>query len=214
MSDQNLLTNRHSARDFSDRPVNLETLKAILYTAQNAPSWENTQPWKAYLALGDVVQRIRQHHFELASQGTKSWTEVVPPKTWAAAPQANLDAWRANMLAFFSAEEQTRFVSSQKHLFNAPAIVYLTMPRDASAYSAYDVGAFGYGILLAAQAHGVSGVPAYELVRYPAEIRQAFDIPTDEALFMGIALGYPKDNQLNQLRPKRAPLDNILQVRQ
>ncbi|GEO69180.1 nitroreductase [Levilactobacillus acidifarinae] len=214
MSDQSILTNRHSARDFSDRPVDLETLKAILYTAQNAPSWENTQPWKAYLALGDTVDRIHRSHRELTGNGTKGWTEVMPPKVWASMPQANMDAWRQNMLAFFTDDEKPRFAQVQQMLFNAPAIVYLTMPKDASAYSAYDLGAFGYGILLAAEEHGVSGVPAYELVRYPAEIRQEFDIPADEAIFMGIALGYPKDNRLNQLRTKRTPLDDILQVRQ
>lgn len=118
------------------------------------------------------------------------------------------------MQACFTPAEQAQFVQVQKGLFNAPAIVYLTLPQNSSAYSAYDVGAFGYGILLAAESYGVRGVPAYELVRYPAEIRQAFTIPTEEAIFMGIALGYPKDNQLNKLQPKRSSLDAILQVRQ
>lgn len=205
---------RHSARDFSDRPVALDTLRAILTEAQLAPSWENAQPWKVYLATGKTAQHLRQSHQDLNQQGTKSWTEVVPPKDWATLPQANITAWQQNMQQFYTANERDQFVSRQRGLFNAPAIVYLTMPKNSSAYSAYDLGAFGYGILLAATRHGVSGVPAYELVRYPDEIREAFTIPDDEAIFMGIALGYPQtDSRVNALRPGRSDLNDILQVR-
>ncbi|MCW3779121.1 nitroreductase [Levilactobacillus namurensis] len=214
MPSQDLLAQRHSARSFSNRPVTRDTLTAIITQAQLAPSWENTQPWKVYIATGEAATRLRQSHFQRHNQGQKSWTEVMPPKKseWAAFPQANLDAWRSNMLGFFGSDAN-QFADVQKDLFNAPALVYLTMPQKSSAYSAYDLGAFGYGILLAAQEHGVSGVPAYELVRYPEEIHQEFDIPAGQAIFMGIALGYPSDSKVNALRTKRRPVTDILTLK-
>ncbi|GEO67600.1 nitroreductase [Levilactobacillus spicheri] len=213
MSDQPLTSQRHATRAFSDRSVNHTTLRTIIKEAQAAPSWENTQPWKAYLATGQVAKHLRQSHLERNRQGQKSWTEVMPLKKdqWAAFPQANLDAWRQNMLAFYG-DDAPKFAAVQRDLFNAPVLAYLTMPKDSSAYSAYDLGAFGYGILLAAQNHGLGGVPAYELVRYPEEIHQAFDIPDDQVIFMGLALGYPADSKLNQLRTTRRPLDDILTI--
>ncbi|PWG00457.1 nitroreductase [Levilactobacillus bambusae] len=213
MTNQSIQAMRHSAHEFSDREVDLDTLKAIVSEAQLAPSWENTQPWKAYLAVGKTAKQIRGHHKKLAVQRTRSHTEVTPPRTWAPMPQANLNRWMSNMAEFYSPDESDQMMASENDLFNAPAILYLTMPKGSSAYSAYDVGAFGYGILLAAADHGVGSLPAYELIRYPAEIREEFDIPEDEAIFMGIALGYAKDDKLNDLRTTRTDLDQILQIK-
>lgn len=212
MTDDTLMANRHATRDFSDRPVDLTTLQAVLTEAQAAPSWENTQPTKLYLATGATAKRLRDSHLERNNHGQKSWTEVMPPKNWADFPKANMDAWRENMLAFYG-EDAPAFAGVQKNLFNAPAMVYLTLPKDSSHYSAYDAGALGYGILLAAEKHGLGAVPAYELVRYPAEIRQEFDIPEDQVIFMGISLGYATDSKLNALRTVRRPLGDILQIR-
>lgn len=212
MSATNLLTNRKSARDFSTKPVSEAILTTIITEAATAPSWENTQPWHAYLATGATAARLRASHLQRNLAGQKSWTEVTPPKTWAPVPQQHLDHWRTNMMAFFG-DQAPQFAALQKNLFHAPAIVYLTIPQASSAYSAYDAGAFGYGLLLAAEQHGVSGVPAYELVRYPAEIRAEFTIPSDEALFMGIALGYLAPSPLNDLKTDRMALDDLLQIR-
>lgn len=214
MSDQSVTSHRHSTRDFSDRSVSLSTLRTIVQEAQAAPSWENTQPWKVYVATGETAARLRQSHQALNAQGQKSWTEVIPPKKdqWADFPQENMNAWRQNMLAFYG-QDAPKFAAVQQTLFNAPAIAYLTMPKDSSAYSAYDLGALGYGILLAAQQHGLGAVPAYELVRYPEEIHREFSIPADQAIFMGIALGYPTDSKINDLRTHRRPLDDILTLK-
>lgn len=213
MTNQSILQTRHSAHEFSDRPIDLTVLKEIIVQAQLAPSWEDTQPWKVYLATGQTANQIRQSHLDLTASGAKSWTEVMPPKEWAPMTQTNLNNWQTEMGNFFTAAEGAKMAGLENSLFNAPAIVYLTMPKDSSAYSAYDVGAFGYGILLAAAERGVGSLPAYELIRYPAEIRNAFDIPEEESVFMGIALGYSTDDKLNDLRTGRTPLNEILQVK-
>jgi len=205
---------RHSARDFRDQPISTATLKAILTAAQAAPSWENTQPVKLYVATGATAQRLRESHYTLAQAKTKSWTEVVPPKAreWAPFPKENLDAWHTDAMAFFG-DQQQHFLDMQQTLFNAPTLVYLTLPKNASYISAYDAGALGYGILLAAKDRGIRGVPAYELIRYPAEIHQEFEIPDDQAIFMGIALGYASDNRINQLETSRRKLADICEIK-
>ena len=53
---------RHSTRLFTDQVIDLATLENIIRTASHAPSWENAQPWKVYLATGDTVKQIRASH--------------------------------------------------------------------------------------------------------------------------------------------------------
>ena len=37
-----------------------ETLKEIIKTALNCPSWCNSQPWKVYVVTGEPLENIRK----------------------------------------------------------------------------------------------------------------------------------------------------------
>lgn len=49
---------------------------------------------------------------------------------------------------------------------------------------------------------------------HPEEIRAHFEIGDDEALLMGIALGYPAESKINELKTDRRPLTEFLQVKE
>lgn len=213
MTNKSILETRHSARAFTNEPVKIETLKDIIKEANLAPSWENTQPWKVYLATGKTTQKIQASHLASVNKQQKSWTEVVPPQEWSKATQANIDHWLTDAKKFLGDQETQDFFKSNTILFDAPAIVYITIPKGSSHYSAYDAGAFGYGVLLAAYEHGIGAISAYELIRFPQEIRDNFDIPDDESLMMEIALGHPQNTKINDLRTSRNALETILQTR-
>ncbi|CBZ49066.1 p-nitrobenzoate reductase [Streptococcus gallolyticus subsp. gallolyticus ATCC BAA-2069] len=66
--------------------------------------------------------------------------------------------------------------------------------------------------MLAAAERGLASLPAYEFIRFPKEIRKQLEIPEEESLLMGIALGYASDKPLNDLRTTRNPLDDILKI--
>ncbi len=68
-------------------------------------------------------------------------------------------------------------------------------------------------LMLAAKDAGVDSIPAYEIVKYPAELRPLLSVPADEDIVMGIALGYASDDDLNGLASTRLPLDDILTVK-
>lgn len=213
MNNDSILMKRRSARDFTDQPIDVALLKTILAEAQQAPSWENTQPWKVYVAMGDTANKIRAAHQESTNSEQKSWTEVIPPHEWSPRTQQNLDKWLNDASTFLGDAATKDFAQSQPVFFNAPAIAYITVPKDSSNYSTYDAGAFGYGILLSAFEHGVGTIPAYEFIRFPEEIRAQFDIPEDESIMMGIGLGYPETKKLNTLKTTREPLDDIFQLK-
>lgn len=208
MSQDNLLQQRHSMRQFKDQQVDVATLKAILADAQQAPSWENSQPWHLYLATGATAKQIRGDHEAAIAAKAPSTTEFPGPKSWAAFPQKNIDDWQKQAQPYLSALGQ-----GNETLFNAPAILYITLPKDATIYSGNDAGAFAYGVMLAAAQRGLGTVAAYAFVRYPEEIHKQFDIPANEAIFIGIGIGYATDDQLNDFVPKRLPLDSITQIK-
>ncbi|MDE3281533.1 nitroreductase family protein [Lacticaseibacillus parahuelsenbergensis] len=205
---------RQSTRLFTDRPVARKTIEAVLQAANHAPSWENSQPWRVYLALGDTAKAIRMHHTKATQAQQKSWTEVTPPLAWQKAAEVNIKHWQTTAAAFFDEAESKAFHQMGQMLYRAPALVYLTIPRESSAYSAYDAGAFGYGILLAAAEAGLGAIPAYEIIRYPEEVRAHFEIGDDETLLMGIALGYPAESKINELKTDRRALNDFLQVKE
>lgn len=213
MSEESIQQQRHSARAFKQQDVPEDVVKAVVADALNAPSWENSQPGRIYVATGATAAKLRAHHERVVTSGQKSWAEVVPPKQMTGYMGQNVDDWLASVQDAMGPKAMQDFGSAGARLFDAPVLVYITVPKDATMYAAYDAGALGYGILLAATAHGLSSVPAYQLIRYPEEIRAQFDIPDDEEIMMGMALGYPDDSQINQLRTTRQRVDDVLQLR-
>lgn len=104
-------------------------------------------------------------------------------------------------------------LKAQTLLFNAPAVFYLTLTKGHTAWSIYDLGEFGMTLMLAAKDRGIDTVSAYEIVKYPDELRRLLDVPDDQDVIMGIALGYASDDKMNEFSSQRLPLEEILTLR-
>ena len=79
---------RHSTRSFSERPVSREILEEILLEAGAAPSWINTQEWRAYVATGAVLEKIRKEFVERASYGIQGQSDFPVTRRTSWSPQA------------------------------------------------------------------------------------------------------------------------------
>lgn len=109
-------------------------------------------------------------------------------------------------------DDPSDFAKTQPVLFNAPAVVYLTVPKTAPMWSVYDLGAFSMSLMLAAAEKDIDSIPAYELIKYPEILRQNLPISDDESIIAGIALGYASDAKINDFRSSRLDLDDILKI--
>ncbi len=67
--------------------------------------------------------------------------------------------------------------------------------------------------MLSAKDHDVDSIPAYEIVKYPEELRPLLCVPDDQQIIMGIALGYAADDGINRFSSTRLPLADILTVK-
>ena len=118
-----------------------------------------------------------------------------------------------SLLALLGPDLERVTGEARASLFGAPALLYLTIPRAAPQWSLYDLGAFAQTLMLAARDRGLDTIPAYELVRYPAEAREEMGIPDDEILVVGVALGHRADALINSLVTNRAPVEQVLTIR-
>ena len=62
-------------------------------------------------------------------------------------------------------------------LFDAPSVVYVTIPKKRTLYNIFDSGAIEMSIMAAAKEHEIDSVPAYECIKYPDILRKHMKIP-------------------------------------
>lgn len=208
-----VVKNRSSIRSFAKQDIPKETLVEIVKEAQRSPSWVNSQPWKVYMATGKTAEKISKEHFYFNQIGRMEPTDwgAMSRSQWHPRTQRNMQEWSQ---AISTTDGARDFPILQPLQFRAPVYVYLTIPKEAPIYAAYDLGAFAQTLMLAAQNKGIDSIPAYELIRFPESVRADMGIPDDEVLAIGIALGYRDQHPLNKFVSSRVPVEEILTIKE
>lgn len=215
MDFKDVLASEHATRKFTDQRVSEKTVIKVIEEAQRTPSLLNSQPWRIYVAEGEVAKAIRKDYEEkfLAHEEPHEDFASLLKVEWDTFPSKNM-ATMSETLDYFLRGESDAFDQAQIKLFNAPVIVFLTIPKKSPAWSIFDLGAFSQTLMLAANNRGLSTMPAHAFVKYPDIIRKYLDIPEDESIGIGIGLGYPnKKATINKYKSKRVPLDEVLKIK-
>lgn len=213
MEFEKVVNERHSVRDFSSKEIPNELLTKIVKIAQRTPSWTNSQPWKVYIAKGKALEQIKKSHLKKSKEGLPSNTEIkqVSQTVWGKLPSDNTQNFNDHLTKFLGSEIE-KMGKSQIELFNAPALIYLVAEKEVSPWMIYDIGAFSQTLMLAAKDNGVDSIPAFEIVRFPEDIHKALNIPDNEVVVAGIALGYPTDDHFNEFYTDRDDTEDILKI--
>ena len=212
MEYKEVVKNRFAARAFLPNQIRLSDLKDIILEAERTPTWMNAQERKIFLATGNTTRMIRSEYMDRAEKGVIGISDftVVHRTEWSGAAQKNMDHFEKEMEDYLGEELET-FVKAQDTLFQAPALLFLVLPKDASKWAVLDMGAFEEAIILGAASRGIDSLVAYSIIKYPDIIRKHFPISEKEDIVMGIALGYAdKEAKINQFRSRRVPLSDIL----
>ena len=213
MNFHELVRKRIGKRSFSDKQISEQDIRAIVEDAQRSPSWANAQATHVYIATGETLKKIKAEHFERVGKGEKGNSELptVSRNNWGEKSVKSQDQLMADWKEFLG--DLKPFITSQKVLYNASAMVYLTVPKTAPQWALIDLGAFAQTLMLAACDKGIGSTPAHEIIKYPDEVRKNINIPDDEILAMGIALGYPTDEKINDFVSNRIPVDEVLTLK-
>ena len=200
-----LMKERHSCRKFQSKPIPEEVLKEIISISLGAPSWWNSQPWNIYVASGKTMEEIR-----------KEWISKYENKI-----KANSDIPSGHRTDFSERSQFTMAKFSKQwdefpkkdadecnpHIFNAPTMVYLTLPKGHTQYSMLDLGGLEMCIMLAAKANGVDSIPAFSAIMYPDVLRKYLKISDKEDIVIGVALGYEEKCKINEHRSVKMTLE-------
>ncbi|MBR0079295.1 MAG: nitroreductase [Synergistaceae bacterium] len=213
MEFQEVVKKRIGNRSFSDKQISEEDIRNIVADAERSPSWANAQATHVYVAVGETLKKIKAEHLAKVNNGEKANSDIptVHRQNWGEKSLTNQDQLMKDWKDFLG--DLTPFVNSQKILYDASAMVYLTVPRTAPQWALIDLGAFAQTLMLAACDRGIGSTPAHEIVKYPDEIRKNLCVPDDEIIAMGIALGYPTDEKINFFKSQRLPVDEVLTLK-
>ena len=203
-----LMDDRHSARLFKSKEIPQDILKDIIATSLKTPSWCSSQPWTLYIASGKTLEEIRKVWILKSKDKVKGYADMAPGHRTNYSERS-----RNSMEDFFKTggvikDGEKTLESSNYEMFNAPTLVYLTLPKGYTNYSVLDLGAIEMSIMLSAKSQGVDSIPAYTTIMYPDVLRKFCKIPDTEDIIIGVALGYEDENSsLNKYRSKKLTLD-------
>ena len=216
MNFKEVFQNEHVTRKFTNRKVPEKAIAEIVEQAQQSPSLLNSQPWRAYVLMGDALAEFKKAAIENSDNKVKPNEDFASMLSldWDTFPSSNMATMGASQ-SFFFRNKLNLFTEANKNMFNAPAIIFLTIPRKSPAWSVFDLGIFAQSIMLLAVNRGLGIMPAHSMVSYPDLVRKYAGIPEDEYVGMAIAVGYiDKNAEINDpvFIPKRVPFNRIYKV--
>ncbi|HAB08087.1 nitroreductase [Alloalcanivorax venustensis] len=207
------LRSRRSVRGFLDKPVPEETLKAIFELAQLAPSNCNIQPWKVFVASGEVRDELRRRMVEKVTAGVPMEPDFEPNagKFSGVYRQRQVDCAVElyNNMGIARDDKPGRMRAQLRNfeLFDAPHVVFIGMEREFGPTVALDVGMYIQSLMLAMTAYGVGSCAQGSMRYFPNDVREIFGEPASTAILVGISFGYEDpDVAANRTRVGRAPL--------
>lgn len=188
-----IMSQRRTVREFSDRPVSLETIQNIVRAAGSAPSGANKQPWRFVAVRSqDLKAKIR----EAAEAEEREFYQ-----------RRVSEAWREDLRPF-GTDEHKPFLEVAPWLI----VVFKLMKTDDEGQTYYVNESVGIavGMLLAAAQHaGLS-----TLTHTPSPMKFLAEVlgrPAHERPYLLIPVGYPAENcQVPAI--ERKDLDDILVV--
>ena len=207
------LRSRRSVRGFLDKPVPEETLKAIFELAQLAPSNCNIQPWKVFVASGEVRDELRRRMVEKVTAGVPMEPDFEPNagKFSGVYRQRQVDCAMElyNNMGIARDDKPGRMRAQLRNfeLFDAPHVVFIGMEREFGPTVALDVGMYIQSLMLAMTAYGVGSCAQGSMRYFPNDVREIFGEPASTAILVGISFGYEDpDVAANRTSVGRAPL--------
>ncbi len=215
------LRGRISTRAFLDKPVDESTVRAVLDDARWAPSGGNLQPWKVHVVTGAARQAIidaTKAKLESDPLGDENTFPVYPAKLWEPYRSRRFAVGEQmyDILGIPREDKAGRLIQVLKNFdfFGAPVGLFFTIDPKMNPNQWAHLGMFIYAVALAAEAHGLATCMQEAWTRFTKTIGAALDLPDDEQVYCGMALGYADPGApLNSMRTERADLDEIASFR-
>tara|TARA_B100001939_G_scaffold285449_1_gene255275 strand:- start:511 stop:1182 length:672 start_codon:yes stop_codon:yes gene_type:complete len=218
MNIEEAIKTRRSVRAFTDQEVPENVVKKIFELAIRAPSGTNTQPWHAYTCAGTIREKIITDVSKLFDAGLADKYEdyeYYPPE-WKDIHKERRRkiGWDLYGLLGIKKGDRVRTAIQAKRnfcFFDAPVGIFFTTDAYLARGSWSDVGLFMQTFMLAARAEGLHTCPQAAWITFQGPIFKHLQIPSDQVIVSGMALGYEDTNAVeNTLESEREPVDQVV----
>ena len=209
------INERFAVRAYKSDPVPLDLIKKIVQQALKAPSWANTQPWEFAVATGKPLKDIEDG---FVKKGVHHNNEIARPFEFPEPYISRINALhpRRDRSEEARDEYEARVLKNYRH-YGAPACIYLLIGKNffyqskgINAWSLYDCGSIVQNIMLLATSYGLGTVAQADAADHPDAIRKVLSIPDDKVIALGISIGYPDlDDLENKKRRNKEPLEKV-----
>jgi nitroreductase len=211
------IVSRRSVRAFLPDPVDESVIRDILAVAARAPSGTNMQPWRVYVVTGERKHELSKAILNSGMRAEKAvWDDYkyYPDQFF----EPYLSRRRAvgfglyGLLGIGRREVERMREQHDRNFvfFDAPVGMIFTIDRRLNKGSWIDHGMFLQSIMIAARGRGLHTCPQAAFAPYHQVIRPLLDIPDEEVVVCGMAIGYEDETKPeNGLRTERAGVDEF-----
>ncbi|MDY6932884.1 MAG: nitroreductase [Spirochaetota bacterium] len=195
-----VMKNRRSIRRFKSDTISRDIFDGILKDALWAPSWGNTQPWEIAVLGPDIIKKISNEFVENVTNGKPIDPDLEMPDSWPPKHKRRyVDVGRAlfTTIGIERTDKEARFnhYLNMYKFFEAPHMIYVYQDKGISShYGPFDLGALTNNICLLAYERGLGTCILASSAHYPDVIRKHTNISKDKLIIIGIAIGYPDEN--------------------
>lgn len=207
------MRNRRSVRGFLPDRIPEETLREVFELAQHAPSNCNIQPWRVFVASGDVRDTLSSRlveatHQAIAKGGAGLRVFRFEDDYRRLQIECAVELYEKMGVARDDQEGRIRGIVRNYELFDAPHVAIVCMEKAFDIGVALDVGMYMQNLLLALWSRGIAACPQAALTAHDEITRELLGIPENLQLLCGISFGYEdRDVPANASRQKREPVE-------
>ena len=212
-----LIKSRYSVRSFTDDTVDIETIREILEISSNAPSGGNIQPWKVYVVTGKTKEKLIKKALSNFDNGVQEKIEydIYPRPLDEEYKRRRSECARDMYTALSIKQDDTELRLSQIRenfkFFGAPVGMIVTIDKAFAENGWGHVGMFIQNICLSAVDNDMGTCLQESWSIYPETVKDVLNIPDNEVVWCGIALGYPnKEHPINNYRTSRESIEKFV----
>ena len=195
MTLEDAIRSRRSVRGYLTKPVPVEIIQSVFELAQCAPSNCNIQPWKVFVASGEVRDRIRQQLIDNVMNGVAPNPDYSYPGKFEGVYRTRqvdcaVEMYGKMGIGREDSAGRARAARRNFELFDAPHVAFIGMHKNFGTTVAVDVGMYAQNLMLALTNYGLSSCAQGSMRNYPDVVRNEFPGNEDIHILFGISFGY------------------------
>ena len=217
MNLKDIIKSRYSVRSFTKKNVDIEIIKEMLQISKCAPSGGNIQPWKVYVVTGNAKEKLIERALSNYDNGVQEKIEYeIYPNPLDEEYKKRRSECAKDMYSALSIEQddiESRLTQIRENFkfFGAPVGMIITIDKAFAVNGWGHVGMFIQNICLSAIDNDMGTCLQESWSIYPETVKDVLNIPDNEVVWCGIALGYPNlEHPINNYRTSRESIDKFV----